>query len=179
MNGFAASTKRIKPIKAGKLIAVFLTMFSLLGLFSTPAFAAGEERTIEVDFYSSSPPPACEGMESPADWGPDLDLSYEGVPAGGFPYSLETEIAQDVEVGLNLNWETGQDADCMPVDPKGDVYTSVVMTDPNVVVSQFCTTELRCPVDVTLLSVSAILDFTGLELGTYGGTFTVTWAPES
>jgi hypothetical protein len=176
MNGFAASTKHSKPIKAGKLIAVFLTMFSLLGLFSTPAFAAGEERTIEVDFYSSYVA-ACEGMEFPADWGPDLDLSYDGTPAGGFPYSLETEIAQDVEVGLNLNWETGQDADCFTVDPTGEVYTSVVMTDPNVaVVSQLCTTEFRCPVDMTS-SVSATLDFAGVPVGVYGGTFTVTWAP--
>ena len=175
MNGFAASTKHSKPIKAGKLIAVFLTMFSLLGLFSTPAFAAGEERTIEVDFYSSYVA-ACEGMESPADWGPDLDLSYDGMPAGGFPYSLETEIAQDVEVGLNLNWETGQDADCMPVYPDGDVYTSVVMTDPNVGVSQFCTTINRCPVEDTS-SVFATLDFAGVPVGVYGGTFTVTWAP--
>jgi hypothetical protein len=178
MNGFAASTKHSKPIKAGKLIAVFLTMFSLLGLFSTPAFAEEQDRIIDID-YTNSDEDDCVGDDVyPADWGPDLDLSYDGMTYDF--YSLDTFVTDQVEVGLNLNWETGQDADCMRVDPTGDVYTSVVMTDPNVaVVSQFCTTELRCPVDVTLLSVSATLDFAGLELGTYGGTFTVTWAPES
>jgi hypothetical protein len=178
MNGFAASTKHSKPIKAGKLIAVFLTMFSLLGIFSTPAFAeeVGQDRIIDIDYTNSYEDPCVGEFVYPADWGPDLDLSYDGMTYDF--YSLDTFVTDQVEVGLNLNWETGQDADCMPVDPTGDVYTSVAMDNQNVGVSQFCTTVNRCPVGMTS-SVSAILDFTGLELGTYGGTFTVTWAPES
>jgi hypothetical protein len=54
-------------------------------------------------------------------------------------------------------------------------YT-VSETDPNVGVSQFCTTINRCPVEDTS-SVFATLDFAGVPVGVYGGTFTVTWAP--
>ena len=176
MNGFAAPAKYLKPVKAGRLIAICLSLFSLMGIISTPAVAAEEERQISVYVYQSSYVSPCAGMEYPADWGPDSVLMYDGVGTTAIDLYLDTSNV--VEVGLNLNWQDGQDADCNFVLPSGDVYTEVTMANPLVAVTETCALEAVCAA-ATNDTVYASLDFFDVTADNVEatGSFVVTWVP--
>jgi hypothetical protein len=176
MNGFAAPAKYRNPVKAGRLIAICLSLFSLLGIISTPAVAAEEDRPISVYVYQSSYVSPCEGMEYPADWGPDSVLMYDG--AGTTSIDLYLDTSNVVQVGLNLNWQDGQDADCNFVLPSGDVYTEVTMANPVVAVTETCALEAMCAA-ATNDTVYASLDFFDVteDAVEATGSFVVTWVP--
>jgi hypothetical protein len=178
MNGFAAPAKDRNPVKAGRLIAICLSLFSLVGIISTPAVAAEEERQISVYVYQSSNDSQCSGSEYPADWGPDSVLMYDGVGTTSIELYLDTSSL--VQVGLNLNWLDGQDADCNFVEPSGDVYTEVTMANPLVAVTETCALDAdpMCAA-ATTETVYASLDFFDVteDAVEATGSFVVTWVP--
>jgi hypothetical protein len=176
MNGFAAPAKYRNPVRAGRLIAICLSLFSLMGIISTPAVAAEEDRPISVYVFQSSYDPPCEGMEYPADWGPDDLLMYDGIMYSSV--DLYLDMANQVQVGLNLNWQPGQDAECTSVSPSGDVYTEVTMTNPLVAVTETCALDAMCDA-ATTDAVSASLDFFDVteDAVEATGSFVVTWVP--
>ena len=191
MNESAAAIKHRKPVKVGKLIVTLLTLFSLVGIASTPASAAWDPDnpawtfTVTVEGEEECVP----GTYTAADWEPDATLAI-----GGSDFDWATP--GDITFYAFLNFSAGVDPNnCF----EGDGYDELAVATLTGTVTasleldpQLEQTELWCDGADELVEPSFAGDFwdperqslfgsiavkPGTEAGPYSGTLTVVWAP--
>jgi hypothetical protein len=196
MNESAAAIKHRKPVKVGKLIVSLLTLFSLVGIASTPASAAfndsdplGPAWTFTVT-VSGEEPEECEpGIYTAADWEPDGTLSIAG-------NDFNWATPGDITFYAFLNFSAGVDPnDCF----EGDGYDALAVATLTGTVTasldldpQLEQKELMCDAADELVGPCSAGDFwdperqslfgsiavkPGTEAGPYSGTLTVVWVP--
>jgi hypothetical protein len=193
MNESAAAIKHRKPVKVGKLIVTLLTLFSLVGIASTPASAAfndtdplGPAWTFTVTVSGEECVP---GTYTAADWEPDETLSIAG-------NAFNWATPGDITFYAFLNFRKGVDPnDCF----EGDGYDALAVatltgtvTASLVLDTQLEQKELMCDAADELVGSCSAGDFwdpdrqsifgsiavkPGTEAGSYSGTLTVVWVP--
>ena len=194
MNESAAAIKHRKPVKVGKLIVTLLTLFSLVGIASTPASAAfndsdplGPAWTFSVTV--SGEEPVCEPDYGVATWKPVETLSIAG-------NDFNWATPGDITFYAFLNFSAGVDPnDCF----EGDGYDELAVATLTGTVTasleldpQLEQKELSCDGDDVLVGSCSAGDFwdperqslfgsiavkPGTEAGSYSGTLTVVWVP--
>jgi hypothetical protein len=196
MNESAAAIKHRKPVKVGKLIVTLLTLFSLVGIASTPASAAFNDTdplspawTFTVTVSGEEPVDDCEPEYGVATWEPDETLSIAGndfnwATPGGINFYAFLNFSAGVDP--NDCFEGGG-YDALAVATLTGTVTASLELDPELEQE-----ELWCDEDDELVGSCSARDFwdperqslfgsisvkPGTEAGPYSGTLTVVWAP--
>ena len=141
--------------KIGILVFATLSLTSSIG-------ASAEDFDFNVEVMEPEGPP-CKGFESVAAWAPSLaSNSLTGLPN------------ETVNLRVDIIWTTGQNSECNPLPPTGNVTSSIAISDWES--ESDCDTF--CPADATLGEVSGSTTIpSDATPGTVAGTFTVTWTP--
>jgi hypothetical protein len=196
MKESAAAIKHRKPVKVGKLIVTLLTLFSLVGIASTPASATfngsdplGPAWTFTVTVSGEEPGECVPGTYTAADWEPDATLAI-----GGSDFDWATPRGITFYAFLNFsagvdpnNCFEGDGYDELAVATLTGTVTASLELDP-----ELEQTELWCDGADELAEPCFAGDFwdperqslfgsiavkPGTEAGPYSGTLTVVWAP--
>jgi hypothetical protein len=196
MNESAAAIKHRKPVKVGKLIVTLLTLFSLVGIASTPASASfngtdplGPAWTFTVTVSGEEPeePGECVHDYGPATWEPNPTLS-----GAGFSASYDATAPSNITFSAELNFIKGTDAEACPEpdqwqgNPTGTVLSSVLNLDDELaLVSLSCPAEKNpaCSAEERFMNNTDVIDAVisvadGTPNDVYEGTLYVEWNPE-
>jgi len=186
MNESAAAIKHRKPVKVGKLIVTLLTLFSLVGIASTPASAAWDPDnpawTFTVTVSGEEEEPVCEPTYGVATWEPDEELYISG---NEFSWAAPLPV----QFEAYLNFERGTDScglDEGPT-PNGTVTASITLDEElelttldcqGVDGSPACQAYNLFPGSGPVTGEVSVKSGTTAAGGPYEGTLTVIWVED-
>jgi hypothetical protein len=186
MNESAAAIKHRKPVKVGKLIVTLLTLFSLVGIASTPASATWDPDnpawTFTVTVSGEEPVEDCVPNYGVATWGPDETLYITG-------NEFSWTAPGPVEFEAYLNFAQGTDScglDGGPT-PNGLVTASITLDEElelttldcqGVDGSPACQAYNLFPGSGPVSGEVSVKSGTTAEGGPYEGTLTVIWVAD-
>jgi len=188
MKESAAAIKHRKPVKVGKLIVTLLTLFSLVGIASTPASAAFNDTdplspawTFTVTVSGEEPVEDCVPDYGVATWEPDEDLYITG-------NEFSWAAPGPVQFEAYLNFARGTDScglDEGPT-PNGTVTASITLDEElelttldcrGVDGSPACEVYNLFPGSGPVRGEVSVKSGTTAGGGPYEGTLVVVWNP--
>jgi hypothetical protein len=182
MNESAAAIKHRKPVKVGKLIVTLLTLFSLVGIASTPASAAWDKDNPSWTFtVTVEGEEECVPVYGVATWEPDEELYITG-------NEFRWVTPSPVQFEAYLNFDRGTDScglDGGPI-PDGLVTASITLDEElelttldcqGVDGSPECEAYNLFPGSGPVSGEVSVKSGTTAAGGPYEGTLVVVWDP--